>query len=94
MPVLKLTGDLILGGVVVCCNTYIHVVCWVLQAGKLRKMKHEQQKESDGLGVNIRSIVIVAILMMLMMFAVHCTWVTSNAYSSPSIVLASYGHDG
>jgi hypothetical protein len=29
-----------------------------------------------------------------MMFAVHCTWVTSNAYSSPSIVLASYSHDG
>jgi len=89
-----MTGDLILEGVVVCFNTCIHVVCYVLQAGKLRKMKHEQQKESDGLGVNIRSIVIVAILMMLMMFAVHCTWVTSNAYSSPSIVLASYGHDG
>jgi dolichyl-diphosphooligosaccharide--protein glycosyltransferase len=66
----------------------------MLQAGKLRKMKHEQQKELDGLGVNIRSIVIVAVLMMLMMFAVHCTWVTSNAYSSPSIVLASYSHDG
>ncbi|XP_046991933.1 dolichyl-diphosphooligosaccharide--protein glycosyltransferase subunit STT3B [Schistocerca americana] len=64
------------------------------KAGKLRKMKHEQQRESDGLGVNIRSIIIVAILMLLMMFAVHCTWVTSNAYSSPSIVLASYGHDG
>ena len=31
---------------------------------------------------------------MLMMFAVHCTWVTSNAYSSPSIVLASYRPDG
>jgi len=34
------------------------------------------------------------VLMLLMMFAVHCTWVTSNAYSSPSIVLASYGNDG
>lgn len=89
-----MTGNLILGGVVVCYSTCIRVVCYVLQAGKLRKMKHEQQKESDGLGVNIRSIVIVAVLMMLMMFAVHCTWVTSNAYSSPSIVLASYGHDG
>jgi len=89
-----MTGDLILGGVVVCYSIYICVVCYMLQAGKLRKMKHEQQKESDGLGVNIRSIVIVAVLMMLMMFAVHCTWVTSNAYSSPSIVLASYGHDG
>ncbi|XP_063231539.1 dolichyl-diphosphooligosaccharide--protein glycosyltransferase subunit STT3B [Bacillus rossius redtenbacheri] len=64
------------------------------KAGKLRKMKHEQQKETDGLGVNIRSIVIFAVLMMLMMFAVHCTWVTSNAYSSPSIVLASYSQDG
>ena len=32
--------------------------------------------------------------MMLMLFAVHCTWVTSNAYSSPSIVLASYNNDG
>lgn len=64
------------------------------KAGKLRKMKHEQQKEVDGLGVNVRSVVIVAILMMLLMFAVHCTWVTSNAYSSPSIVLASYTQDG
>jgi dolichyl-diphosphooligosaccharide--protein glycosyltransferase len=59
-------------------------------------MKHEQggSQQGEGLGVNIRSIVIVAVLMMLMMFAVHCTWVTSNAYSSPSIVLASYRSDG
>ena len=34
------------------------------------------------------------VAMMLMLFAVHCTWVTSNAYSSPSIVLASYNNDG
>jgi dolichyl-diphosphooligosaccharide--protein glycosyltransferase len=72
-------------------------------------MKHEQAGGgADGLGVNIRSvhsvitagqlrsrsIVVVAVLMLLMMFAVHCTWVTSNAYSCPSIVLASYGNDG
>merc|ERR1719474_1534586 len=63
------------------------------KAGKIRKMKHEQTN-GDGLGVNLRSIVVVAVLMLLMMFAVHCTWVTSNAYSSPSIVLASYGNDG
>merc|ERR1712227_429163 len=62
--------------------------------GRMRKMKHEQAGNGDGLGVNIRSIVVVAVLMLLMMFAVHCTWVTSNAYSSPSIVLASYGNDG
>merc|ERR1719450_1775800 len=65
------------------------------KAGKIRKMKHEQTGGgNDGLGVNIRSIVVVAVLMLLMMFAVHCTWVTSNAYSSPSIVLAPYRPDG
>jgi dolichyl-diphosphooligosaccharide--protein glycosyltransferase len=63
------------------------------KVGKTKKTKEEKPKE-EGVGMNIKSIIVVALLMMLMMFAVHCTWVTSNAYSSPSIVLASYGHDG
>ncbi|XP_059483422.1 dolichyl-diphosphooligosaccharide--protein glycosyltransferase subunit STT3B [Neocloeon triangulifer] len=64
------------------------------KAGKMRRMRHEQPTEPTSLGANIRMVSIVATVMMLMMFAVHCTWVTSNAYSSPSIVLASYGNDG
>lgn len=64
------------------------------KAGRLRKMKHEQVHESDALDTNLRFIVVGAVVVLLMMFAVHCTWVTSNAYSSPSIVLASYGNDG
>jgi dolichyl-diphosphooligosaccharide--protein glycosyltransferase len=63
------------------------------KAGKIRKMKYEQGK-GDDLGMNLRMIVVLVVLLLLMMFAVHCTWVTSNAYSSPSIVLASYGNDG
>lgn len=65
------------------------------KAGKLRRMKHERPKgNGDGIGANIRNGVVIFILMLLMMFVVHCTWVTSNAYSSPSIVLASYSNDG
>ncbi|XP_067205534.1 dolichyl-diphosphooligosaccharide--protein glycosyltransferase subunit STT3B isoform X4 [Linepithema humile] len=65
------------------------------KAGKLRRMKHERPKGSgDGLGANLRNGVVIGMLMLLMMFTVHCTWVTSNAYSSPSIVLASYSNDG
>nr|CAI5860780.1 unnamed protein product [Callosobruchus analis] len=68
------------------------------KAGRVPKMKHEQQKESsesgNAIGANLRSIVSVVVLLLLMLFAVHCTWVTSNAYSSPSVVLASYGADG
>lgn len=42
----------------------------------------------------VRSIGAVTLVILLLMFAVHCTWVTSNAYSSPSIVLASHRDDG
>lgn len=60
----------------------------------MRKHVSEKEKAEEGLGPNIKSIVTMLMLMLLMMFAVHCTWVTSNAYSSPSVVLASYNHDG
>lgn len=75
------------------------------KAGRLRKMRHEREHDTtsgisekkveiEPLDVNLRFIVVGAVVVLLMMFAVHCTWVTSNAYSSPSIVLASYGNDG
>lgn len=67
-------------------------------------MKHEQDGVSvgvtgttnanEGLGVNFQTAVVMICLILLMLFAVHCTWVTANAYSSPSIVLAFYTNDG
>lgn len=39
-------------------------------------------------------VVIVTFLGYLVMFVQHCTWVTSTAYSSPSVVLASQMPDG
>jgi len=38
--------------------------------------------------------VVGAFTIYLMLFVLHCTWVTSNAYSSPSVVLASKLPDG
>ncbi|KKK16216.1 hypothetical protein P175DRAFT_0496957 [Aspergillus ochraceoroseus IBT 24754] len=35
-----------------------------------------------------------AMIVYLLLFVAHCTWVTSNAYSSPSVVLASRMPDG
>ncbi|XP_005095974.1 dolichyl-diphosphooligosaccharide--protein glycosyltransferase subunit STT3B [Aplysia californica] len=64
------------------------------KVGNKKKVREDKPQEEEGLGINVKSIIIVALLMMLMLFAVHCTWVTSSAYSSPSIVLASYGQGG
>uniref|UniRef100_A0A060TJV2 Dolichyl-diphosphooligosaccharide--protein glycosyltransferase subunit STT3 n=1 Tax=Blastobotrys adeninivorans TaxID=409370 RepID=A0A060TJV2_BLAAD len=41
-----------------------------------------------------RFLVVASFLYYLVMFVRHCTWVTSNAYSSPSVVLASSMPDG
>lgn len=63
---------------------------------KQSSKQEEMEKEEDGglLGANLKGMVVLCLMMMLMMFAVHCTWVTSNAYSSPSVVLASTNYDG
>ncbi|CAH8540081.1 unnamed protein product [Schistosoma turkestanicum] len=51
-------------------------------------------QSSGNNGNSLRSIAYVLIVFILYLFVSHCVWVSSNAYSSPSIVLASYGSDG
>lgn len=70
-----------------------------------KKAKQQQQpaaaaKSSDSkpyygiLSSDSRFLVVGSFVFFLIVFVWHCTWVTSNAYSSPSIVLASRGADG
>ncbi|KAI6645644.1 Dolichyl-diphosphooligosaccharide--protein glycosyltransferase subunit STT3B [Oopsacas minuta] len=54
----------------------------------------ELDTHDDYLNSGTKNFVVMAIALILMLFTVHCTWVTSNAYSSPSIVLATQGSDG
>lgn len=44
--------------------------------------------------LDTRLVVIFNAICMLSFFVAHCTWVTSHAYSSPSVVLASQNQDG
>jgi dolichyl-diphosphooligosaccharide--protein glycosyltransferase len=44
--------------------------------------------------ISSKAVIVVAMTVYLVMFVTHCTWVTSNAYSSPSVVLASRMPDG
>ncbi|GAA5837852.1 hypothetical protein JCM3766R1_001495 [Sporobolomyces carnicolor] len=45
-------------------------------------------------GLDSRFVPIIAFTFMSFLFVLHCTWVTSTAYSSPSVVLASRAPDG
>ena len=42
----------------------------------------------------IASFIVAMVTFFLVTYTFHCTWVTSEAYSSPSIVLAASQHDG
>ena len=60
-----------------------------------RRTRSEENREEEVAMMNqLKSIVVVFLTLLLFMFSTHCTWVTSNAYSSPSVVLASQNPDG
>jgi len=55
--------------------------------------------EADGgvlsdVNKQIALAMVIGVAVLMVFFVFHCTWVTSEAYSSPSIVLAARGHGG
>ncbi|EGD76691.1 oligosaccharyl transferase [Salpingoeca rosetta] len=62
-----------------------------------KKTSAKQQQKDDAsfpLKTEASVGVIGAMALFLILFSFHCTWVTSEAYSSPSIVLAASQGDG
>ncbi|KAJ3326294.1 oligosaccharyl transferase stt3 subunit [Boothiomyces sp. JEL0866] len=64
--------------------------------GKKEEKKPAKEKEVPyGLKISsLRLVIVIPFFVVLAMFAWHCTYVTSSAYSSPSVVLASTNRDG
>lgn len=62
-----------------------------VDAGKKQK---KSSKSFPLLQLLTKGLVLSSFVYYLVNFVFHCTWVTSNAYSSPSVVLASRNPDG
>jgi dolichyl-diphosphooligosaccharide--protein glycosyltransferase len=57
----------------------------------------EGEYEPNAFGIKVPSLkfpIIGVVSVLLVMFAFHCAYVTSSAYSSPSVVLETRGRDG
>ncbi|GAA5968720.1 hypothetical protein JCM21900_000448 [Sporobolomyces salmonicolor] len=62
---------------------------------KMSSATATKARKSTGIfGLDARFIPITAFTFLSFLFVLHCTWVTSTAYSSPSVVLASRSPDG
>lgn len=63
--------------------------------GTAKESKTKEKAAKIGIfGLDTRLAVIVNTLFLMLIFVLHCTWTTSHAYSSPSVVLASRAADG
>lgn len=96
-PIVCVAAALVLSSIL---DTYVFA-----PAGPNPRTKASEEAASDGLRsartptVGIASylsktVVTSSVVIYLLLFVAHCTWVTSNAYSSPSVVLASRMPDG
>lgn len=59
-----------------------------------RDKKAKKLENQVGVKNEIAMAFIFVLTFMLISYTFHCTWVTSEAYSSPSIVLSARSHDG
>ena len=67
------------------------------KASRVQSVSQEEEKHTDSEGKSeaqharlvSRALITMLLLFLLSLFVVHSTWVTSTAYSSPSVVLAS-----
>ncbi|XP_055631193.1 dolichyl-diphosphooligosaccharide--protein glycosyltransferase subunit STT3A [Toxorhynchites rutilus septentrionalis] len=60
-----------------------------VESKKAKKFEQQSPMKSE---IAIAFIIVISLLLVTYTF--HCTWVTSEAYSSPSIVLSARSHDG
>lgn len=56
--------------------------------------KSRKQESSVPWKGEVASVFVIIACFLLCLYAYHCIWVTSEAYSSPSIVLSARSHDG
>ena len=67
---------------------------YIIISQNANKMQATDQDQLSLLNIGSIVIRVLVFMMFLVLFAVHCTWVTSSAYSSPSVLLASQNSDG
>lgn len=59
-----------------------------------KEKKAKKLENQSGVKNEIAIAFVGLLTFMLISYTFHCTWVTSEAYSSPSIVLSARSHDG
>jgi len=71
-------------------DTYLNIIT----AGDLPKSSKKTEETGPALPKEAAVGIVFGMFVLLVLYQTHCTWVTSEAYSSPSIVLSAKSGDG
>ncbi|XP_073981638.1 catalytic subunit 3A of the oligosaccharyltransferase complex [Rhodnius prolixus] len=82
----------ILSGIAV--SALLHTYMKQITPDKNVEKKKNKMESNFVMKNEIASIFVALMTFLLMTYTFHCTWVTSEAYSSPSIVLSARTHEG
>ncbi|KAF6206790.1 hypothetical protein GE061_018026 [Apolygus lucorum] len=82
----------ILSGIAV--SSMLHTYMKQVDPDKNVEKKKNKLESNFVMKSEIATVFVALMTFLLMTYTFHCTWVTSEAYSSPSIVLSARTHDG
>jgi dolichyl-diphosphooligosaccharide--protein glycosyltransferase len=86
----------IMGGIAVASllGKYIKDIDQGSKSHEKKPIKGREAQQSQSKRSEISMAFVGMLTFFMVMYAFHCTWVTSEAYSSPSIVLSARSYDG
>ncbi|XP_026808430.1 dolichyl-diphosphooligosaccharide--protein glycosyltransferase subunit STT3A [Rhopalosiphum maidis] len=84
----------ILSGIGASSMLSTYMTQYLESSSKVPEKKSKKNENSKSMKSEIATAFVTMLTFMLISYVFHCTWVTSEAYSSPSIVLSARSHDG
>ncbi|KAF0760890.1 dolichyl-diphosphooligosaccharide--protein glycosyltransferase subunit STT3A [Aphis craccivora] len=84
----------ILSGIGASSMLSTYMTQYLESSSKVPEKKLKKNESSKSMKSEIATAFVTMLTFMLISYVFHCTWVTSEAYSSPSIVLSARSHDG
>lgn len=84
----------ILSGIGASSMLSTYMTQYIEGSSKMPEKKLKKNENSKSMKSEIATAFVTMLTFMLISYVFHCTWVTSEAYSSPSIVLSARSHDG
>ena len=90
-PIVCVCGSLTIGKLI---QIYLDIKLYLKEKNEKKEDYNNKENITNLSNLISKLLIILTMIFYLFFYVQHCIWVNSNAYSSPSVVLASKNRDG